>query len=56
MSQAGPPFEFTFENITWQINVGGACWTIRMLRWLVDFGIDGIPGSDEWLPGYLVDM
>ena len=56
LSQASPPFESTFENIAWQINVGGACWTIRTLRWLVDFGKDAIPVSREWIPGFIVDI
>ena len=56
LSQAGPPFERAFENIAWQIKIGGACWSIRTLRWLVDFGVDAIPGSDEWIHGIVVDM
>ncbi|WP_219835442.1 phosphotransferase [Paenibacillus sp. R14(2021)] len=47
--------EVQLEDLNWQLQVGGLCWLIKTLRWLVYGGTDIIPGSDEWIPDLLQD-
>lgn len=44
------------EQLKWQVQIGGLCWLIRSLRWLVYGGTDTIPGSEAWVPDLLADM
>lgn len=39
-----------------QVLVGGICWLIKSLRWLVYGGTAIIPGSEEWVPDMLGDL
>jgi thiamine kinase-like enzyme len=48
--------EMKMEHLIWQVKMGGICWLIRTLRWLVYGGTDTIPGSVDWLPGIFEDM
>lgn len=48
--------EMKMEHLVWQVKIGGICWLIRTLRWLVYGGTDTIPGSVDWLPGIFEDM
>lgn len=44
------------SSLQWQVQIGGLCWLIKSLRWLVYGGTDTIPGSEEWIPDLLGDM
>ena len=45
------------EELAWQVSVGGACWAIRALWWLVDNGVEAvIPGSRTWVPSLISDI
>lgn len=44
------------EQLMWQLRIGGLCWLVRTLRWLVFGGTDTIPGSDLWIPDLITDM
>jgi hypothetical protein len=44
------------NRLAWQVNIGGICWLIRTLRWLVYGGTRNIPGSEEWIPDLLADL
>jgi len=54
------------ENITmplqwdvaleWQIALGGICWLLTTLRWLLDEGVQAIPVAIQWIPGLLQDI
>ncbi|MBE1442588.1 hypothetical protein [Paenibacillus sp. OAS669] len=44
------------EHMNWQLRVGGLCWLIKTLRWLVYGGTDVIPGSEAWIPGLVKDV
>lgn len=43
-------------DLQWQVHVGGLCWLIKSLRWLVYGGTETIPGSDAWIPDLLSDI
>ncbi|MEJ8304978.1 phosphotransferase [Saccharibacillus sacchari] len=38
-----------------QLPIGGICWLIKTLHWLVHGGTAIIPGSDAWIPDLLND-
>jgi thiamine kinase-like enzyme len=44
------------NDIEWQINMGGICWTIHVLRQLFDYGIEAIPVAREWVPELISDI
>ncbi|MCA0988502.1 phosphotransferase [Guptibacillus algicola] len=43
-------------DLEWQITMGGICWTIYMVRWLIDHGAEAIPESKEWIPGMVTEL
>ncbi|WP_088105796.1 phosphotransferase [Halalkalibacter urbisdiaboli] len=43
-------------DIEWQINIGGICWTIHVLRQLLDYGVKAIPVAREWIPEMISDI
>lgn len=43
-------------DIEWQINIGGICWTIHVLRQLLDYGVKAIPVAREWIPEMINDI
>ena len=45
------------EEVTdWHLDVGGLCWSIHCLQWILEFGLDAIPVSRGWVPNFLTDM
>lgn len=44
------------ERIEWQVTIGGICWLMKTLRWLVFGGTDTIPGSEAWIPDLMNDL
>ncbi|WP_157794175.1 hypothetical protein [Paenibacillus donghaensis] len=44
------------DHLNWQVRIGGLCWLIKTLRWLVYGGKDIIPGSEAWIPDLLNDV
>lgn len=48
--------ELEMKQLNWQLRIGGLCWLIKTLRWLVYGGTDIIPGSDSWIPDLLKDV
>ncbi|MFC3771773.1 phosphotransferase [Paenibacillus sp. GCM10012303] len=54
LEEAGP--ELSLEQLHWQVNIGGICWLVKTLRWLVYGGTGTIPGSEEWIPDLLQDL
>ncbi|MCF6409112.1 aminoglycoside phosphotransferase family protein [Pseudalkalibacillus salsuginis] len=44
------------HDIEWQINIGGICWTIHVVRWLLDYGLKAIPIASEWIPDLVLDI
>ncbi len=40
----------------WQIDMGGVCWSIHCLRWILEFGLKAIPASKDWVPDFLKDI
>jgi len=46
----------SIDELKWQLNIGGLCWLIKSLHWLVYGGTETIPGSEEWIPDLLSDM
>lgn len=46
----------SLDELKHQVNVGGLCWLIRSLRWLIYGGTKTIPGSEEWIPDLMADM
>ncbi|WP_270180884.1 phosphotransferase family protein [Alkalihalobacillus sp. CinArs1] len=43
-------------DLDWQITMGGICWTIYMLRWLIDYGVDAIPEAKDWVPDMVNEL
>ena len=46
----------SMEQLGWQVDIGGICWLIKTLAWLVDGGTSIIPGSEDWIPDLMKDM
>lgn len=44
------------EQLNWQIQIGGLCWLIMTLHWLVHGGTDIIEGSEAWISDLLHDI
>ncbi len=42
--------------LEWQIALGGICWLLTALRWVLDEGVQIIPEADQWIPGLLQDI
>lgn len=47
--------DLQIDDLNWQLRIGGLCWLIKTLRWLVYGGTDIIPGSNAWIPDLLHD-
>ncbi|WP_193726619.1 phosphotransferase [Paenibacillus guangzhouensis] len=48
--------DIPIQQLEWQVRMGGICWLIRTLHWLVHGGIETIPGSEAWVPDLLQDL
>jgi len=44
------------DQLRWQVRLGGLCWLIKTLHWVVYRGADIIPGSEAWVPDLLQDV
>ena len=45
------------EEVTdWLLDVSGLCWSIHCLQWILEFGLDAIPISKDWVPDFLTDI
>ena len=45
------------EEVTdWHLDVGGLCWSVHCLQWILEFGLDAIPISKDWVPDFLTDI
>ncbi|MBE9913747.1 phosphotransferase [Paenibacillus donghaensis] len=44
------------DHLNRQLRIGGICWLIKTLHWLVYGGTDIIPGSEAWIPDLLQDV
>ncbi|MNP71381.1 hypothetical protein D3C76_1677610 [compost metagenome] len=47
--------DLQMDDLNWQLRIGGLCWLIKTLHWLVYGGTDIIPGSNAWIPDLLND-
>ena len=42
------------EEVTdWHLDMGGICWSIHCLQWILEFGLVAIPMSKGWVPNFL---
>jgi len=48
--------DLQIDHLNWQLQIGGLCWLIKTLHWLVYGGTDIIPGSEAWIPDLLKDV
>ncbi|CAH0118968.1 hypothetical protein PAE9249_01465 [Paenibacillus sp. CECT 9249] len=48
--------DLSIEQLNWQVSVGGICWLVKTLKWLVYGGTDTIPGSEAWIPDLMNDL
>lgn len=47
----------TQEKVTdWHLDVGSLCWHVHSLQWILEFGLDAIPSSKNWVANYLADI
>ena len=45
------------EEVTdWHLNMGGLCWNVHCLQWILEFGLDTIPISKTWVPNFLTEI
>ena len=45
------------EEVTdWHLDLGGLCWSVHCLQWILEFGLDAIPISKTWVPDFLTEM
>lgn len=52
----GEGADMSIEQLNWQVRLGGICWFIKTIRWLVYRGTETIPGSDAWIPDMLKEL
>ena len=44
------------EEVTdWHLDLGGLCWSVHCLQWILEFGLDAIPISKTWVPDFLTE-
>ncbi|SMF84168.1 Phosphotransferase enzyme family protein [Paenibacillus uliginis N3/975] len=48
--------DINIDHLNWQVQIGGLCWLIKTLRWLVYGGTETIPGSEAWIPDLMKDL
>ncbi|MDG0873042.1 aminoglycoside phosphotransferase family protein [Paenibacillus thiaminolyticus] len=48
--------DLTMDHLEWQVNIGGICWLVKTLKWLVYGGTDTIPGSEAWIPDLMNEL
>ncbi|WP_028545691.1 phosphotransferase [Paenibacillus taiwanensis] len=56
LEQSSPLYFSSHISINDQVNLGGLCWYIRTLHWLIHRGKDIIPGASEWISPLLEDL
>ena len=45
------------EEVTdWHLDMGGLCWSVHCLQWILEFGLDAIPISRTWVPDFLTEI
>ena len=45
------------EEVTdWHLDMGGLCWSVHCLQWILEFGLDAIPISKTWVPDFLAEI
>ena len=45
------------EEVTdWHLGLGGLCWSVHCLQWILEFGLDAIPISKTWVPNFLTEI
>ena len=45
------------EEVTdWHLDMGGLCWNVHCLQWILEFGLDAIPISKTWVPDFLTEI
>ena len=45
------------EELTdWHLDMGGLCWNVHCLQWILEFGLDAIPISKTWVPDFLTEI
>ncbi|OWA35789.1 hypothetical protein B9G55_07810 [Saccharibacillus sp. O16] len=48
--------DLQMSDLRWQLPIGGICWLVKTLHWLVYGGTETIPGSDAWIPDLVQDV
>ena len=48
--------DLSMEALNRQVAIGGICWLVKTLKWLVYGGTDTIPGSEAWIPDLMNDL
>ncbi|MCM3340002.1 phosphotransferase [Paenibacillus sp. MER TA 81-3] len=43
-------------TLDWLVRVGGVCWFIHTIRWILDYGRHVISGSEAWIGDMLLDL
>lgn len=45
------------EEVTdWHLDIGGLCWSVHCLQWILEFGLNAIPISKTWVPDFLTEI
>ncbi|KKO53205.1 hypothetical protein XI25_14635 [Paenibacillus sp. DMB20] len=47
---------FDMDHLDWELRIGGLCWLIKTLHWLVYGGTEIIPESETWIPDLLQEV
>lgn len=48
--------DLSMDQLNWHVRIGGLCWLVKTLRWLVYGGTAAIPGSDAWVPDLMKQL
>ncbi|MFD1677941.1 phosphotransferase family protein [Alicyclobacillus fodiniaquatilis] len=44
------------DTLPWRIYLGGVCWSVQAIRWVLTQGVHFIPGSEAWIPDMIQDL
>lgn len=48
--------DLSIDQLNWHVSIGGICWLIKTLKWLVYEGAAAIPGSEAWIPNLMNEL
>ena len=44
------------DTYHWQIDIGALCWQVRILRWIMEYGVNAISEAAQWIPDFILGI